>query len=293
MARSSGFRVVVATDGSAEGRAAVAATVAFPWPTQATVKGVVARSLPSLGGRWSAPVRAGVRESFDRTAAEAQQALRSRWPEAEVAVVDKPPVAAILAAARGARVIVVGTRGHGALGRFLLGSVSRGVVRRAPCSTLVVKGRPSRIRHLLVGLDGSPNARRAIEFVASLRPPRDGRATLVRVLEPVGMGAIGRMPGGIRSALARELAEVRSEQTRAAQDDLAAASAILKRAGWRVRGTIRWGIPVQELLAAASSAGAHVVVVGARGTGGVTRLLLGSVAEGLLSSSRGSVLVVR
>jgi nucleotide-binding universal stress UspA family protein len=157
----------------------------------------------------------------------------------------------------------------------------------------VVKGRPSPIRHLVAGLDGSPNARRAIEFVAALQPPRGSSVTLVRVLEPVRMGAIGRMPGGIRGALARELASVRDDQIRAAQNDLATASTVLKRAGWRVRSRIRWGVPLTELLAAVRAAGAQVLVVGARGTGGVERLLLGSVAEGAMSSSRGSVLVVR
>jgi nucleotide-binding universal stress UspA family protein len=293
MARSREFRVVVGTDGSADGRAAVAATIAFPWPARATAEVVVARSLPPIAGEWSTLMWAEVSKRFDRVAAEAQAELRKRWPDAEVVVVDKPPVEAILAAARGARAIAVGTRGHGALGRLVLGSVSRGVVRRSSCSTLVVKGRPRTIHHLLVGLDGSPNARQALEFVAHLRPPRAGRVTLVRVLEPVRAGAIGRLPGGVRGALGRELAALEKEHVLTAQRDLATAAAVLRRAGWHVRSTIRWGIPVQELVAAANTAGAHVLVVGARGTAGVKRLLLGSVAEGVLSASRGPVLIVR
>jgi len=293
MRRSRDFRVVVATDGSANGQAAVAGAVAFPWPARANVQGVVARSLPTLGGRWSSPVWAAVREGFDRAAAQAQRQLRRRWPTAEVVALDKPPVEAILAEARGARAIVVGTRGHGALGRLVLGSVSRGVVRGASSCTLVVKGRPRTIRHLLIGLDGSANARRAIEFVASLRLPRGGRVTLVRVLEPVRVGSIGLMPAGVRGALARELVAVRKEQTLAVRRDLARAATVLKRAGWHVRSAIRWGVPADELVAAVHAAGAHVLVVGARGTGGVARLLLGSVAEGVLSSSRAPVLVVR
>lgn len=254
---------------------------------------MVARPRPPLVAEWPAAVRAAVDENFDRIAAAARRALRRRWPTADVVVLDKPPVEAILAEARGAGAIVVGSRGHGALGRLLLGSVSRGVVRRATCSTLVVKGRPRELRRYVVGLDGSANARRAIDFVAELEPPRGGRVTLVRVLEPMRVGSIGLMPPAVRGRLAGEMTAARREQTQAAQRELTAAATTLQRTGWSVRSFIRWGVPVDELLSAARSGDAHVLVVGARGTGGVARLLLGSVAESLLSQARVPVLLVR
>jgi hypothetical protein len=46
MGKARGFRVVVGTDGSIHGRAAVAMAVAFPWPPRAQVVGVVARISP-------------------------------------------------------------------------------------------------------------------------------------------------------------------------------------------------------------------------------------------------------
>lgn len=293
MARARGFRVVVATDGSADGYAAVAVASAFPWPARAQARGVVARFYPAVAAEWSAPVWAALEKGFNRVAAGALRALRRRWPAADVVVMDRPPVEAILAQSRGAGAIIVGSRGHGALGRLVLGSVSRGVVRRAACSTLVVRGRPRAVSRFLVGLDGSVNARRALAFVARLRPPRGGLVTLVRVLEPVRVAAVGLMPAGVCGVLAREMAAVRAQQMRAVRRELGVAAALLKRAGWRARGVIRWGRPVDELLAAGRVARAHVLVVGARGTGGVARLLLGSVAEGVLSGSRGPVLVVR
>jgi nucleotide-binding universal stress UspA family protein len=293
MKKARGFRVVVATDGSAAARAAVAMTVAFPWPIRTQVEGVVARHYPAaVAAEVSAPVWAGLQKGSVQVADAARRALRRRWPAAEVVVLDRPPVEAILARARGAEAVVVGTRGHGALGRLVLGSVSRGVVRRAACSTLVVRGRPSRVRNLLVGLDGSTNARRAVSFVARLRPLR-GRVTLVRVLEPVRLPSLTLMPSSVRSVLERQLAEARRQQIRGARRELGAAGAMLRRAGWRVRSVIRWGRPVDELLSAGRAAHAQVFVVGARGTGGLARLLLGSVAEGILDGSRASVLVVR
>jgi nucleotide-binding universal stress UspA family protein len=38
----------------------------------------------------------------------------------------------------GADLLVVGTHGRGAAGRFIAGSVSVGVARKAPCDVLVV-----------------------------------------------------------------------------------------------------------------------------------------------------------
>src|SRR5262245_17623216 len=294
MKLTSGFRVIVATDGSADARAAVGMTVVFPWPMRTQVEGVVARQYPvAVAAEMSAaPVWAGLEKGFVQAAEGARRVLRRRWPDADVVVVDRPPVEAILAQARGADAIVVGTRGHGLLGRLVLGSVSRGVVRRATCSTLVVRGRPGRMRSLLIGIDGSANARRAVALVARLRPPR-ARVTLVRVLEPLRLPALNLMPASVRGTLERELAEARRDRIRRARRELAAAGAVLKRGGWRVRGAIRWGRPVDEILAAGRAAHAQVLVVGARGTGGFARLLLGSVAEGVLGESRVSVFIVR
>jgi nucleotide-binding universal stress UspA family protein len=242
---------------------------------------------------WPATVWAAVDESMDRVAGAAQRALRSRWPTAEVAVLDKPPADAIVAEGRGADAIVVGSRGYGALARLVLGSVSRTVVRRASSPTLVVRSRPREIRRFVLGLDGSANSRRAVEFVARLQPPRGGQVSLVSALEPMRVGSLGLMPAGVRGTLARELTAARDQQMQTARRHLTAATAALKRAGWGVRSAIRWGIPLDELLSAARGAGAHVIVIGARGTGGVARMLLGSVAEGVLSRARVPVLVVR
>jgi nucleotide-binding universal stress UspA family protein len=60
-----------------------------------------------------------------------------------------------------------------------------------------------------------------------------------------------------------------------------------------VRRIVRTGVPLPELLRAVAETRANVVVVGARGVGGIERVLLGSVAEGALSRSPVSVLIVK
>ena len=71
------------------------------------------------------------------------------------------------------------------------------------------------------------------------------------------------------------------------------AACLLTRAGWRARGVVREGLPLVEVLREATASRADLVVIGARGTGGLARLLLGSVAEGVLDRSPVPVLLVK
>ena len=135
------FPVLVATDGSPQARAAVEGAIAFPWPRGSTGHGLVARATPVLTD--AAPdVWDALLEVSRAEARRAERRLRHRWPDAEVFVTDAPPVPGILARARKvhARVLVLGSRGLGAVGRLLLGSVSRACVRQARSSVLVVRG---------------------------------------------------------------------------------------------------------------------------------------------------------
>jgi nucleotide-binding universal stress UspA family protein len=298
MPRRDGFLVLVATDGSSQARAAVVTAVQFPWPRASQAHAVIASGGwigSQAAGDWPAPVWTAVQASLERVRRSALRALARRWPGAAATIVPEPPVSAILTAARRLRadVVVVGSRGHGVLGRLVLGSVSRGVVRRATCPVLVVKGRARAVRHVLVGVDGSANARRAVELLARLAPPPGGRVTVLAVVEPVRVPAIPLAPGGIRDALATEAAKVTAERQQHGEREVTAAARRLQAAGWAVRRLVRLGQPLPGLLAGIADARADALVLGARGTGGVERLLLGSVAEGALGQATVPLLVVR
>ncbi|MGH7322446.1 MAG: universal stress protein [Candidatus Rokuibacteriota bacterium] len=294
MAKQGAFRVLLATDGSPAARAAVAATLMFPWPEPTRVQCIVARKTRASGRR-----RARVADAPDRRLRRivetVSRALARRWPDAEVAILDMSPLKAVLSQARRfkASVIVVGSRGHGALGRLLMGSVSRDVIRRARCPVLVVRGRPRALRSLLVGLDGSINAKRAARFVAGLEATQGGHVTLVRVVESTTVPSAALLPGGVRRALRREVAALNARQLARARRDVDRAATRLHAAGWIVRKMIRTGVPIRELLGAVKTTRAQALVVGARGGGAARRLLLGSVAAGALDRSPVPVLVVR
>ena len=234
-------------------------------------------------------------ESADERAAWARRTLARRWPDADAVVVDKAAVEGILYEAERFRadLVAVGWRGHGTARRLLMGSVSRGVVRGAKCAVLVVRQRLRRVRRIVIGFDGSPNAQRAVQLVAKLVAPPDGRATLVNVAEILAPSSHGPAVGGIRSTIAREVRRINAEGAKAAKKALNGAAAELNRNGWRTRTQSRTGEPLRELISAVGTADPQLLVVGARGTSGVRQLLLGSVAEGILNRSTVPVLLAR
>ena len=148
-------------------------------------------------------------------------------------------------------------------------------------------------RSLVIGLDGSAHSRHAVAFVTRIRPPARGRATLVRVVEPVRPPSLGLLPASVRAELVGQADQLEAARLRAARRDVEAAARTLRRSGWRARGEVRVGVPLAELLAAVKAARADLFVLGARGAGPVTRLLLGSVAKGATRRSPVSALIVR
>ena len=291
--RTAEFRIVVGTDESSQARAALATVVAVPWPDETHVRAVIARQSRPPYSR--SILLAALDQRADESAARARRTLARRWPGAEAVVVDKTPVEGILHEAERFRadLIAVGWRGHGTARRLLMGSVSRGIVRRAKCAVLVVRQRPRRVRRIVIGFDASPNAQRAVELVATLVAPPDGRVTLVSVVELLAPSSHGPAVAGIRSTIAREVRRINAEGAKAATNALNRAATELERSGWRTRTQLRTGEPLRELMVAVRTVDPQLLVVGARGTSGVRQLLLGSVAEGVISRSPVPVLLAR
>jgi nucleotide-binding universal stress UspA family protein len=289
------LRVIIATDGSPSAQAALMTASAFPWPPGSRVRAVMVSAPERFGGS-PQYVRIALARHFDRVVASTGRRLRRYWPDATVVKVKARPADGILREAERFRadVIVIGWRGHGTFQRLLMGSVSRRVVERATCPVLVVRRRVREVRRVVIGVDGSADARRAVDFVCGLGPDRKALVTVVGVVEPVGLPTSGILPASIRGTLRRNAAMMTTELIRRARRDAAAAAATVRRAGWRVRTEIRSGAALVELLAAAEQWRGDVLVVGARGTrGGLERVLLGSVAAGILNRSPRPVVVVR
>ncbi|MFC7342927.1 universal stress protein [Saccharopolyspora griseoalba] len=81
-----------------------------------------------------------IRDKSEVVLAEALAGWQEEFPTVEVrrVVTAAEPVGTLLGEARGASLLVVGSHGRGAVRRALLGSVSHGIVNRAPCPVAVV-----------------------------------------------------------------------------------------------------------------------------------------------------------
>ncbi len=292
MARSRSFRVLLASDGSATAKAAFATALGFPWPEGTEAQSVTARQTDAEHRR--SILLAALDRGAESAAEGARRALVRRWPDATSTVVDARAVDGVLGEAKRiqADAIVLGWRGHAAVRRLMMGSVSRGVVRGAGCAVLVVRRRVPDVRRIVIGIDESEAAQRAVRLVATFERPSRSLVTLVRAEEPVAVPSHALTSGALRASVSREIRRINTERAKAARRSLDAAAAILERSGWKTRTMLTAGAPVADLLAAAAKGGADLLVVGKRGTSGVPRLLLGSVAEGILDRSPIPVLVV-
>lgn len=190
-----------------------------------------------------------------------------------------------------ADLIVVGSHGRSALGRFFLGSVSSGVVKHASVPVLIA--RPAQpIRKVLVGLDGSPGSRHAVEYLSRFPLPRETEVTALSVVyvpPPFYGGAEGYYE---TEELTRALETVRKAHEVEAQKALAEAANLLGKS-FKVETKLTAGTPARALLELGENLGVELVVVGSRGLSGVERFVMGSVSLQVTHLAKASVLVVR
>ena len=184
----------------------------------------------------------------------------------------------LIEASREAELLVVGSRGRGGLSGVVLGSVSRQCATHATVPVAVVPHAAALIpvRHLVVGFDGSRNARAAVAWALQF-PTADAEIDVVRSVELVPWmdeaGVRERFPAEVDKAIAEfesELAELDP--------------------GRRTRRSFRLQDARQALTEAAK--GADLVVLGARGHSRFSSVLLGSVSTWMLhGASRATVIV--
>jgi len=289
------MRVLLATDGSDDARAATVWLTRFPLPEGSRVRIVTVVSIPpsALDLPTVRDFVGTLREGAGRTAEAARTALAARFPDAEARVLEGEAREAILQAAEEwpADLVVLGARGLGAVAGFLLGSVSLGVARHARCSVLVVKGVTGELHGALVALDGSEHARAAAAFLARL--PLDP-SFVVRLVGVVEVPPYPATTPGFASGMVRQaIKDIVKERRAALEQALSAAAAAFAGRVKKIEREILTGHPVDALAAAASKPGVDLVLVGARGLGTLKRLVLGSVSEGVLRHVDRPVLIVK
>lgn len=176
-----------------------------------------------------------------------------------------PPIPLLIKQSGSARMIVVGSAGRSALGDVAMGSTAISLAAHGHCPVAVVRGRDREREPVVVGVDGSPLSGAAIALAfeeASLRG-----AELITF----------RAYGGWERILESDQPEVAPWRE--------------KYPAVKVQQVTARGDPRRQLLG--WSERAQLIVVGNRGCGGFTGLLLGSTSHAMIHHADCPVLVAR
>ena len=217
--------------------------------------------------------------------------------DANVRFVEGPPIATIMEAAERERpeLLVVGSRGHGPLRSAVLGSVSRELASRARCPVVVVPsgerwtrpadGAEDTKASVVCGVDGSEQALAASTLAGRTATQLGCRLVVVHARQ------------NLRAAVSYRGAHPATPPLSGQEDAVRLRAAeVIERAevaaGVSAVGVVEPGPPAEVLESVANREGARLIVIAARGLGGLGTALLGSVAAQLSTSAARPVMVL-
>jgi nucleotide-binding universal stress UspA family protein len=188
----------------------------------------------------------------------------------------------LLRASESAAMLVVGSRGHGPAAVAVLGSVSQHLARHATCPVVVVREpRDPDASRIIVGIDGSWSSIAALEYACE-RAEETGETVVALHAWHV------RAPStDVWNSEARVL-ETGDREVLLAES---VAGVVVDHPDVRLEKEVVAVAPAQALVDA--SEGASLVVVGSRGLGFFSGLLLGSISQTVLQRAQCPVAVVR
>jgi nucleotide-binding universal stress UspA family protein len=134
------------------------------------------------------------------------------------------------------------------------------------------------IEHVLVATDFGSSSLRAVRFAAELSAQLRARLSVIHVI-PESTPVVP--------------VEGQDERERAIRHELDRFLESLEKTELPCEGVVRFGDPACEVVGFAGESTCDLIVVGTHGRAGLSRFLLGSVAERILRSSSVPVLVVR
>ncbi len=172
--------------------------------------------------------------------------------------------------------VIIGNRAKHQSERYALGSVTEKIARHTKCTVFIVK-KKILLEKILVAVDGSKHAERALEY--SVQLAKNFRVdlallhveddNLIRFGGPQVLDCVGTV-----------------------------GECILENASKTIRGLpfskfLEYGNPAETIIKMAQKGKIDLIVIGARGLSSVKRFLLGSVSDDISMHARSSVLIVR
>jgi nucleotide-binding universal stress UspA family protein len=195
------------------------------------------------------------------------------------------------ARSRAARLVVMGTRGHGALHGFALGSVAMRVAHGSEIPVLLLRpdaalpAQPGRGIRVMLAVDGSEPALRAARALASLREwLGELDVQIVYVQQPLGY---------LETVLPPHHDLIEQWSTRAGEQATQAPRELLAAAGIRHHLHLTAGDPSTEVVHLARETRCELLVLGTRGLGAAHHALIGSVALKAAAHAPVPVMLVR
>lgn len=193
------------------------------------------------------------------------------------------------AEAFGADRILVGSHGRTGVARMLLGSVAEKVVRHAHCAVLVARPSPE-TGPVVASTDLSEASKAGLRAAAHEAARTASELCAVHVLD---VDYPGGLPYGVNSAVMVEAlqgTEELRETTEALQKILAETAGAF---GVKATLHVTVGDPAASIVQRAEDIGARLVVLSTHGRTGLSRVLVGSVAEKVVRHAHVSVLAMR
>ncbi|HEU4931504.1 MAG TPA: universal stress protein [Pyrinomonadaceae bacterium] len=236
-------------------------------------------------------------DDAEALAKRASEQVKSAFPDWRVryeAQADSPAWALIRTADQWKPdLIVMGAQGHAVFGgRLILGSISQRVLYEARCSVRIArssrKERNDPVR-VLIAVDNSPDSNTAVDAVCSRNWPKGSEAALIAVVDTV----LAITPNPKEPSVVKWIEvgdEANWDQVRQIFEPHAEK---LRAAGLHAEVLIRRGAPADQIIDEAHTWGADCIFLGAKGTRGIDRLLLGSVSSAVSARAFCSVEVVR
>ena len=191
-----------------------------------------------------------------------------------------------------ADLLVLGTHGRTGFERFMVGSVTEKVLRKAPCPVLSVpprcEGQPERpvFGRILCGADFSEASDHAAEYALSLAQEANGRLTLLHVVDWMPDKNFAKYPQF-------DPAAYRQVITREARRQLEGLVPKEARDWCEPDLRISCGKPYREILRVAAEDQADLIVLGVHGLGPIDRMLFGSTTEHVVRQAPCPVLTIR
>ncbi|MGH7898365.1 MAG: universal stress protein [Candidatus Binatia bacterium] len=142
-----------------------------------------------------------------------------------------------------------------------------------------------RVRRILVPTDFSPEAEAAVKYAADLAKSLRSQIVLFHAIEPL------MLPSDLY--LTPAIADITDQVEQATRAHVAHAVKQLGGRGVGARGMVTVDRAATAIVEAAAESRAELIVMGTHGRGGVTHLLLGSVAEKVVRTATCPVLTVR